>query len=341
MKWIVFEATKEKSILFISSLPTEYWHKNKNIFFRKEHNCSLLIKEVNNNFKFIISSTHKDFTSFIISKIEIFGFDFKYVDHVEDTKDYEFIISKEIDQLYVTKLNQQIGDSRVELLKEKYFNSHIDKYKGKLLEVFRKISKYEFEFSILIATSYLEELISETFKLSFELDRYNDFEKNVRTSLTLSAKIEFLFAKGIMDKKTYKTLYHIRKIRNLLAHQSVLENKHEQSIDSHIQNIKNICDNGILYTPESIEGITDKRLIALVPVMENLCFAFIGVAHFTTPFIRIGGVHYANKGYGQGFFYSVTPEFVSNRVLDNLQVKYKNLNIKPQEYHKYDIKVRF
>jgi hypothetical protein len=243
--------------------------------------------------------------------------------------------------LYIVALNNQVGGSRVDLIKEKYLGPHLEKFKSKLANVFSKIAKYEFEFSILIATSYLEELVNEAFRESFELERYGKFENNVRTSLTFSFKIEFLHAKGLIDDKTSKILYHLRKIRNFLAHQSVLEESHEQSIDSHIKNIQALCDNGILFRPETIQGITDSRLIVLVPIIENLCIAFIGATHFINPFIRLGGVHYANKGYGTGFFYSVTPEYVSERVFHHLEYKYRSLNLEAKEYNKYGINVNF
>ena len=341
MNWITFEITKEQAKSFINSLPNSYWHENKSRFFRKEHNCSLLVKTNNNEFKFIITSTHDDFTFFMVSHLENFNIEYKYVANVEDTKDYEFIISKEIDQLYIVALNQQVGGSRVNMIREKYLGSHLEKFESKLARVFSKIAKYEFEFSILIATSYLEELVSEAFRESFELNRYDNFENNVKTSLTFSFKIEFLFAKGLIDDKTLKALNHLRKIRNLLAHQSVLEQSHEQSINSHIQNIQAICDNGISFRPETIQGVTDSRLTVLIPVIENLCFAFIGTTHFINPFIKLGGVHYANKGYGTGFIYSTTSEFVTERVLHHLEYKYHSLKLKAKEYHKYGINVNF
>lgn len=341
MEWITFQTTKEQGLNFINSLPTQYWRDNKTNFFRKEHNCNLLLKNNGDNSSFIVSSTHDDYTSFIIRHLEIHNIQYESVDKVEDTQGYAFIISKEIDQLYSINLNQEIGESKVETLRGRYLTAHMKRFESKFLLVLQKIAKYDFEFSILIATSYLEELISQAFKESFELSRYDQFEQNTRTSLTLSFKIEFLYAMGFIDEKTMKTLDHIRKIRNHLAHQSVLEESHIQSINSHIENIESICDNGILYRKETISHVTDERLLFLIPVIENLCIAFIGATHFINPLMKLGGVHYANKGYGTGFFYSITSEYVNHRVFSRLSLKFKQLKIKPDISYKDSVRVNF
>lgn len=341
MKWIKFQIPRELSINFLNSLPNEYWHNNKSRFFKKEHNCSLLIKSTEKQDEFILSSTHEDFTAFMISGLESFNIKYEYVEVLEETAEYEFVISKEIDQLYITNVNNQEGNFRAEKINQKYFSSHLENFESKLINVLQKIAKYEFEFSILIATSYLEELVNEAFKQSFNLDRYKKFEDNLRISLTFSLKIEFLYAKGLIDEKTSKTLYHLRKIRNLLAHQSLLEDSHNKSIDSHIRNIETICDNGILSRPETVQEVTDKRLLTIIPVIENLCIAFIGATYYINPFCRLGGVHYANKGYGKGFYYSITPEFLSERAYQHLETKYHQLNLKAKDYFRYGINVHF
>ena len=341
MKWIKFQITREQSTNFLNSLPNQYWQNNKNRFFKKEHNCSLLIKAIENEDEFIITSTHDDFTSFMILSLENFSIKYEYVNVLEETVDYEFVISKEIDQSYITALNNQEGNLRIEKLNQKYFSSHIENFESKLINVFRKIAKYEFEFSILIATSYLEELVNEAFRQSFDLKRYKKFEDNLRTSLTFSLKIEFLYAKGLIDEKTSKTFYHLRKIRNLLAHQSVLEESHKESIESHIKNIEAICDNGISSRPETVQDVTDKRLLTMIPVIENLCIAFIGATYYINSFSRLGGIHYANKGYGTGFYYSISPEFLSERSYQHLETKYHNLKFKTKDYFRYGINVQF
>ena len=141
MKQIIFETTKELSKTFVNSLPTEYWYKNKIRFFKKEHSCSLLMKDFGTSMKFIIISTHDDFTLFMTNHLE--SLDIKYEEQVsiEDTEDYEFILSKEIDQQYMRTLNLQLGSSRVELNREKYFSSHIQQFKEKLEIVFGNKSK--------------------------------------------------------------------------------------------------------------------------------------------------------------------------------------------------------
>src|SRR5690606_24013372 len=117
--------------------------------------------------EFILTSTHEDFTAFMISGLESFSIKYEYVEELEETADYEFLISKEIDQLYITAINNQEGNFRVEKINQKYFSSHLESFENKFITVLQKIAKYEFEFSILIATSYLEELVNEAFKESF------------------------------------------------------------------------------------------------------------------------------------------------------------------------------
>ena len=96
MKWIVFQEHEEKALNFIQSLPTDYWYSNKDRFFRKEHNCSLLLKIEDAVFKFILTSTSEDFTSYIESHLQQLYIDFQLVNELEDTTDYEFIISKKL-----------------------------------------------------------------------------------------------------------------------------------------------------------------------------------------------------------------------------------------------------
>lgn len=69
MKWITLETTEELSKVFVDSLNNYPWNENKSKFFKKEHNCSVLMKEEDGKRKFIITSTHDEFTEFITTSL--------------------------------------------------------------------------------------------------------------------------------------------------------------------------------------------------------------------------------------------------------------------------------
>ncbi|MGE6218950.1 hypothetical protein ACQKCH_03905 [Nubsella zeaxanthinifaciens] len=340
MNWIVFSIKKEQGVFFINSLPDQYWHDNKIRFFKKEHNCSILAKFLEKEISFVISSTHEDFTSFITKKLTELTIDYTITNEIEDTSDYEFVVSKELDQNYLSSLEQQVGSIRLDTFVEKYLNANIAKKEHRLEKVFTRLLQNDFEVSALVATSYLEELIKESFNSFNDLDSTGGY-KRFKMSTTHGFRIAYLYSRGYIDKKTHDVLNNLRDIRNVVAHQAVLEAVDRSIVKEHLNRIKNICDNGLLYRPNIYDNIKDEELKFLVMVTENLSLAFLQLNQYINPFKKIAKIFYANKGYGKGFSCAVTAQYIDWMTLWFLENRCYEEKIGAKEFHRHGVFVNF
>lgn len=335
-----FSCSAEEAKSFITGFLPPNWEELRQIIFSVDNCCNLLYRKNEQVVTFVATSTNSEFSDLIISKANEWGFKYVLVERIDDLENYDHAISKESDSRYSQNVDVVNGKYYTELIKNTYFQSYIDRHSKKLENVIKELAKYKFEYSILICLSYLEELLSQMFFSNLNSKKTKQYQKQVGSILTLSFKIEYLYARDLMDEKTYKVLNQLRKIRNLIAHNSILSEHQQKSIESRLNEILNICDNNSKFLKGTLDHTKDQRFLKIFPIIQNICTAFLGCNLLIIPERTIAKVAYANKGYGQGFNYYLDIEKINYSVYNSLWIKFSDMGLVKKDSDKFDLRIQ-
>ena len=175
-------------------------------------------------------------------------------------------------------------------IQEKFFEKFTKKRIDIMEKLFDDLKNRDTRSMVLIGAAYIEELCKECLVSTFTSTSAKNFMNIHGTAITFSFTSNFLHAQDYISEEILALITQLRKIRNDFAHNAVLSETHQKSIDSRFQEINKIMNGRILTRfSEAVNKMSPEQKTCFV-LIEMLCYSLINLSMWIIPDTKLAKI---------------------------------------------------
>jgi hypothetical protein len=197
-------------------------------------------------------------------------------------------------------MNENTEDKQnfYEEIKTKYLSRHATEREKSIDQLFIDLLRQDLRPLIIIGAAYIEELCKECFLNSLKFDSRKKITEDHSRELTFSFVSGMLWSQNYISEDIYNLITHLRKVRNKMAHNAILEQSDNNFIESKSKDINTILSKGWMTRhPDGLKSMNSVNSSYFIAI-ENLCFGLMGLSMWIIPEQKLGKLTFIS---GQNF----------------------------------------